>query len=520
MANRTPPQKPAPAPVGSDGFSRFRFDYIGKRNIAFAVSILTAVACWIMVFAKGGLSYGIDFTGGIQHIFKFNRASNSELLAMVREAALAADPSALVQNIGKPEEGEVVVQVKGFDLVEKATARALAGPVKDIGDLKTRLAGFEIFDSPFFERLQSETEHLKPERIKKSISDYVSDATAARLNDELERKFGKPADRVDLNKIPTPEKLFASLQGLAVRRLAESLLAKMAGAKSVDELAPDLKNAGLDPKPFLDKFLLRAPALEEIKTDLHEYSGKPGGLAAELLRMYPDAYREAFMPSARRIMDRKETRTLFPSVDEAASLTEGPQAGLLRELITGSFYTGPFVLIKTDQVSSRIGAELRGKALLVIALSLFVMLLYVWIRFELRFGVGAVVTLLHDSLTIIPLMSVLGYEYDINLIAAILTLIGYSLNDTIVVYDRIRENLAGMRGAALKDVINASVSQTLSRTVVTGVTSLLAVLTFYLFGGPVLEGFSLSLFIGIIVGTYSSIFVSAPVVYLWPDRKS
>lgn len=518
MANRIPPNKSASS-SNPTGPARFNFDFIGKRNVAFTLSIASVVICWGWVFARGGLSYGIDFTGGIQHIFKFNRTANPELLAQVREGALAADPSAQVQNIGKPDEGEVMIQVKGFELVERAGRKVTASPLKDLDDLRSRLAEFDVFDTAFYEQVQSETDFLHPERVKKNIAGYVSEATAARLREQLSRRFGKPEGQFDLNAIPTPEKLFTLLRAGAVSRLAGELLEKMNTAKSIDDLTPILKAAGLDPQPFLGKFLLRAPTLEEIRVDLHEYAGQTDRLAAELLRMYPDIYREAFLPSATKIISAKETRSLYPSVDEAGRLIEGPQSGLLKDLLAGSFYTSPFVLMKTDQVSSRIGAELRQKALFVIALSLLVMLVYIWIRFELRFGVGALVTLLHDALTIIPLMAVLGYEYDINMIAAILTLIGYSLNDTIVVYDRIRENMESMRGASLTSVINTSITQTLSRTVVTGVTTLLAVLTLYFYGGPVLEGFSLALFLGILIGTYSSIFVSAPVVYLWPEKK-
>lgn len=497
-----------------------KFDFIGKRNIAFLISGGSVVIFWIWVFISGGgLKYGIDFTGGIQHIFKFNRPTTADLLSQVREAALKADGSAQVQTLGKPEEGEVMIQVKGFELVEKITAEINRAPVADMADLKSRLAGFETLDTSFYEKIPVETGPINLERVRKAISDHVNTTTARNLEIRLMESFGAGAARIDLNKMPVAERLFKELQKAAVDRLAAAMLEKMPTARSIADLSSLLTSAGLDPAPFEGKFLLRTPALEDIQTDLREYAGQPERIAEVILQMYPNAYRDAFMPTAGRIVAEKEERGLLESVDDAIRLVEGPQADLLKEVIAKSCATSPFILIKTDQVSSRIGAELRQKALVVISLSLLTMLIYIWIRFEFRFAIGAVVTLLHDALTVIPLMSVLGYEYDINLIAAILTLIGYSLNDTIVVYDRIRENLAGMRGAALQDVINTSIVQTLSRTVVTGITTLLAVLSLFFLGGPVLEGFSLALFIGILVGTYSSIFVSSPVVYLWPVKK-
>lgn len=507
-----------PGQAEPDPWMRFRFDYIGNRNIAFGVSIATMVICWGWVFATGGLKYGIDFTGGIRHIFKFDRPSTTDLLSEVRAAALTIDPASQVQNIGKEDEGEVVIQVKGFELIEKATSKATAGPVHSVDELKPRLAEFPVFDEPFYDRLRTEKATLTEDRIRKAIADHVSEATASGIISGLEKAFGKQEGKVDLNKMPSTEKLFRAVQREAVNRLAKRLLSLMPNARATADLAPVIKEAGLDPKPFEDKYLLRAPTLEEIQVDLHTLADRPDALADEILKMYPDAYKTEMMPAVQKLIEKKENRALYKSVDEAMLESAISPASIIGAILAESFYTGPFVLIKTDQVSSRIGAELREKAVVVISLSLLAMLVYIWARFELRFAVGAVITLFHDSLTMIPLMSALGYEYDINMIAAILTLIGYSLNDTIVVYDRIRENLHGMRGAALKDVIDTSIAQTLSRTVVTGVTTLLAVLALYFLGGPVLEGFSLTLFVGILVGTYSSIFVSSPIVYLWPAK--
>ncbi len=518
-----PPNTRMPPPQPQGGNSNWAalvsFDFIGRRNIAFALSGLSVLVFWVWVLAAGGLNYGIDFTGGIRHIFKFNQPSSVELLGRVREAALAVDPSAQVQTIGKEAEGEVVIQVKGFELMEKASAAVRGAPVSSVDDLKSRLAGMILFDETFYSRVIAETNGLETGRLLKNISDHVNTTTAGRLAAELERRFGSPGGQIDLNQVPTSDRLLAFAREMALRRLARDIAARIPSAQSIEDLNPLLRSAGLDPGPLENKFLLRAPTLEEIKFDLREYAGRPEDLAAVLKDLYPDAFSDEFGPPIARLIAGKESRGFYKSALDALQRADIAPASLLGQILSESAYTGAFVLIKTDQVSSRIGAELRQKAVVVILLSLLAMLAYIWIRFEFRFGVGAVVTLLHDALTVIPLMSVLGYEYDINLIAAILTLIGYSLNDTIVVYDRIRENLAAMRGADLKHVLNTSIAQTLSRTVVTGVTTLLAVLSLFFFGGPVLEGFSLSLFVGILVGTYSSIFVSSPIVYLWPTKR-
>jgi len=153
--------------------------------------------------------------------------------------------------------------------------------------------------------------------------------------------------------------------------------------------------------------------------------------------------------------------------------------------------------------------------------SLIGMLVYLWFRFELIYGVAAVVAVFHDTLITVGAFSLLNQEITLTVIAAILTLIGYSMNDTIVVFDRIRENLALSRRETLPDVVNRSINQTLSRTVLTSGLTFLTVLSLFVFGGPVLRGFSFALVVGVLIGTYSSIAVAAPMLVAYQDwRKS
>jgi preprotein translocase SecF subunit len=143
------------------------------------------------------------------------------------------------------------------------------------------------------------------------------------------------------------------------------------------------------------------------------------------------------------------------------------------------------------------------------------MLIYIWLRFELRFGVGAVVASLHDVLIVLGLFSLLGFEFNLTTIAGFLTVVGYSVNDTVVVFDRVRENLRRNRREPLLQVMNLSLNQTLSRTVLTSGTTLLAIGSLLLFGGDVLRGFAFIITVGVIVGTYSSIYIASPITLLW-----
>jgi preprotein translocase subunit SecF len=171
-------------------------------------------------------------------------------------------------------------------------------------------------------------------------------------------------------------------------------------------------------------------------------------------------------------------------------------------------------------VGPQVGAQLQHQALMATLYSLAGMLIYLWFRFEFIYGAAAVVAVFHDTLITIGFFSLTNQEISLTVIAAILTLVGYSMNDTIVVFDRIRENLKLNRRETLSEVVNRSINQTLSRTVLTSGLTFLTVLCLYLFGGEVLHGFSFALVVGILIGTYSSIAVAAPMLVAYTDWRS
>ena len=183
------------------------------------------------------------------------------------------------------------------------------------------------------------------------------------------------------------------------------------------------------------------------------------------------------------------------------------------------FYLSDFSVRNVEIVGPQVGAQLRRQALLATAYSLAGMLIYLGFRFEWIYGVAAVVTVFHDTLITVGFFSLLNKDISLTVIAAILTLIGYSNNDTIVVFDRIRENIKLMRREKLSEIVNRSINQTLSRTILTAGLTFLTVLALYLFGGEVLRGFSLALVIGILIGTYSSIAIAAPILVAYQDWR-
>jgi preprotein translocase subunit SecF len=181
---------------------------------------------------------------------------------------------------------------------------------------------------------------------------------------------------------------------------------------------------------------------------------------------------------------------------------------------------GEVTFARADVVGPKVSGELFQSGILALVLAIFLMLLYIWFRFELQFGIGAVVGLFHDVILTFGLIALFNFEFSLTTVAAILTIIGYSMNDTVVVFDRLRENLRKYKRMPLRDVIDLSINETLSRTIITGLTAILALGGLAIFGGPTLFGMSIILMCGIVIGTYSSIYVCAPVILLWGAKRS
>ena len=167
---------------------------------------------------------------------------------------------------------------------------------------------------------------------------------------------------------------------------------------------------------------------------------------------------------------------------------------------------------RVENVGPKVSKELLRAGLLAISLSLAAMLFYIWIRFEWQFSLGAIIALIHDVIITVGIFSFLSYEVNLSIVAAVLTIVGYSMNDTVVIFDRVRENLKKYSKISISEISDLSTNQTLSRTLITSVTTLLALFSIYIFGGAILKGFSFAMIIGVIVGTYSSIFVATPIL--------
>ena len=176
---------------------------------------------------------------------------------------------------------------------------------------------------------------------------------------------------------------------------------------------------------------------------------------------------------------------------------------------------------RIENVGPKVSAELLSSGLLAISLALGAMLFYIWVRFEWQFSLGSIAAIFHDVLITVGIFSLLSLEVNLSIVAAVLTIVGYSMNDTVVIYDRIRENLSKFSKSKIEEISNTSINETLSRTIITSATTLLALISIFVLGGEILKGFSFAMIIGVVIGTYSSIFVAAPILkYLNVSYKS
>jgi len=317
---------------------------------------------------------------------------------------------------------------------------------------------------------------------------------SAGLDDTQLQRFNEPEEFEVLVRTPTVEgseegareAVVAALDGLLNPDAGDRLDLNRAGAEAITNL---LANR---PSP------VEAPASEDSAN---------GELAGEYLSQPPGE-------AAAAILELRREHGLISDWSQIEALGDAvlpEELTMLREKAR----LGKFSVLGVENVGPQIGKELREKGQLAVIFSLLGMMAYIWIRFELRFGIGAVVAALHDVLITLGLFALANYEFNLTTIAAFLTLIGYSVNDTVIIFDRVRENLRKNRRTPTIEVMNLSLNQTLSRTILTSGTTLLAVTCLYVLGGDVIRGFAFVMLVGIIIGTYSSIFVACPFALVW-----
>jgi preprotein translocase subunit SecF len=192
----------------------------------------------------------------------------------------------------------------------------------------------------------------------------------------------------------------------------------------------------------------------------------------------------------------------------------------LKKALSEQFGAGKFEIRRVESVGPKIGEDLRYRGVMSVIVATIMMGVYIWFRFELRFGVGAVIALVHDVLITIGALLLANYEFDLTIIAALLTVVGYSVNDTVIVCDRIRENMRKIKRENLESIINTSINETLSRTIITVSTAIMVLVALFFLGGAVIRPFAFTLLVGFFSGVYSTIFIASPVILLWERRHT
>lgn len=311
-------------------------------------------------------------------------------------------------------------------------------------------------------------------------------------------------------------------------KIRTALSAKLSGEVTVQDLAgSDEMLIGTEIKSDQQLNAARSKMEEVLRANFGEPGGKLDlnntgqGALADRLR---DPLQRSNVP-----VNEQQLKDLAKSI--LSYRDSSPRSGLVRGLgelssvegvtpavmavLKQECYTSQFAIRNVEMVGPKVGKDLRRQAIMATLYALGGMLVYIAFRFEWIYGLAAVIAVFHDTLITVGLFSIFNKEISLTVVAAILTLVGYSMNDTIVIFDRIRENLKVMRKEKLESLINISVNQTLSRTALTSGLTFLTCIALFLFGGPVLHGFSFALVVGIIVGTYSSVFIASPIVLFW-----
>ncbi len=286
---------------------------------------------------------------------------------------------------------------------------------------------------------------------------------------------------------------------LGIRRFAFALSGIVIGASIISIILHGGLNFGID---FAGGTLVQVKFSEPTQVETIKENLASIGLDRSLIQ---------------RFGEKGENEYLI-RVEKSASDLEGLSVQI-EESLQKAYGKGGVEVRRTEMVGAKVGKDLRKKGILAIVYALIGILIYITWRFEFMFAVGAIIALAHDVMITVGAFSITNKEFTLPIVAAILTIIGYSLNDTIVVYDRIRENRRKGRKEAFAKIINSSINETISRTLLTSLTTLIVVVILFIFGGGVIHDFAFALMVGVLVGTYSSIFVASPIILTWQERK-
>lgn len=518
------------------------YPFVSWRRRGYLMTLVLFVVFLGGTLAGGGLQPGLDFLGGTSVLVKFDRAVDPAMLNELRELLAPKGLSENIRTIGGPgtsaeEQKEVAIDVRGTTWADEMTTRlddARRQRALAVEDLDALFAGTlepqtlrdlkSYFLPPAADSTAAPLLNLKEAtrgEIAEIFQRLFNENIALSIRGVLAQKYG-PAEEgreFDINNVGNAENLAAALAELK-RRQAEAAIAKLleenaAGRpwKTVDEFLRAAQLEAFDGPAVRRELWHETPAVTAgILPGVSVLAGTP----AELSEAFVASFTERFRRNATIVTQYRDREFggLFPSAEAAAAKAPADDPEM-QTLLRTRFGAGRFIIASSETVGAAVGKDLMWAAFYAILVSMLGIVAYVWFRFELRYGVGAIVSLLHDTILTVGLIGFMQYELTIPIVAAVLTVMGYSINDTIVVYDRIREKVGKVKGALDPHIIDQAVTETLSRTIITGGSTIFSILAFYFLGPAVTRELSFTLAFGIIIGTFSSIFVAAPILVEW-----
>lgn len=515
------------------------YPFIEWRHKAYTFSIGLA-AVFLVVSLFRGVNLGIDFVGGTSVAVKFDKPVDNKMLAEIRSHL---EPRGLGGNIrtiggagGSAEEArQISIDIRGsggIDKMVESFEKALAAGQLNTPDDLDKVFGVTLQPvalaklKSYFLPPPSETatpalydlKKIARSDLQNIVQGVFNDNVAIAVHDILAEKMpsAETVKDFDINEKHTGEELAAALaevkRGMLEARLAELMADTTKRSwKTVDEFLTASDMTSFD-----------GPGLRRrLSADTMPASGVASVLSAtphQLSEAFMEVFTERFRRNAGIVVARRDADHggMFASTAQAVDYVPQDDPDM-RRMLSEHGYVGRFIIASSDAVGATIGADMLQDALLAVSFSIMGILCYIWFRFEIRYGVGAVIALLHDTLLTIGLICAWGWEFNVPIVAAILTVMGYSVHDTIVVYDRIREKLGNLKTSPDPHIIDLAITETLSRTIRTASTTFVSILAFLIFGPAVTRDLSFALTFGILIGTFSSIFVAAPVLVEW-DR--
>ena len=509
-----------------DFFKAIFREVLAYRKQAMAISAIVLLIGLGGIAFQGGVLYGIDFTGGLQLLLEFDRPLSAERVKNVRGVFSRNFSSSQVQTVtlqGEEERRGVIVTVRAAGLVDR-----LANHLYEAGrsgaerpyesftqNSENQVLSVEDLQDNFAlgtpdDESKIDLTRASQDTIRSRVQSLVNQNISERVLTILRQEFVPDEDGIDLNWANEDE-----IQTWLANQQTDSFVDQVVNLRESNELSREalveqVNRYGLSSESFFEIFELNGDNPDRL--DIAE-------LEPENFRdvVHEEFFRGRYGDVANQVMQTRNDRGIFRSQNDVLQLDA--LDNVVTSNLKENFYLSPFIIKSREMISPSIGAELITNAALAILLSMVGILIYLYVRFELNYSFGAIGAIVHDVLITVGLLTLLGVEFNVPVVAAVLTVIGYSLNDTIVNFDRVRENrvLMGYE-ASWYDVINRSVHEVLNRTFVTSLTTFIAALVLYLYGGIALRGFSITLLIGVVAGTFSSIYVSNLLLYELQSR--